>query len=69
MTVRDKRKSDLPTVAGGASGIAYVGEIDGDGFQEHLRSPEVQAVIARARQSWRLSQGGDRSVGPTGTAS
>lgn len=62
----DKRKSDLPVVAGGAYGVEYVGEIDGECYQEHFQSPEVQAVIARARRSWRLSQG-DPDCGAGGT--
>jgi protein involved in polysaccharide export with SLBB domain len=56
MTARD-RKPDLPAVAGGALGVEYVGEIDAAGYQEHLQTPEVQTLIARARASWRRPQG------------
>ena len=69
MKTTDKRKSDPPAVAGGALGVEYVGQIDGSSYEEHLRSPEVQAVIARAREAWRSSQGNDPAATRAGDRS
>jgi len=50
-------------VAGGALGVEYVGQIDGSSYEEHLQSPDVQAVIERAREAWRLQHGSDPAAG------
>ncbi|MGH2879114.1 MAG: hypothetical protein ACRDK4_05845 [Solirubrobacteraceae bacterium] len=66
MSTSDKHRLAPLAVAGGALDVEYVGQIDGLSYEEHLRSPEVQAVIERARAAWRLDQGNDPAEGRLG---
>lgn len=69
MIAKGTRKSEPPTMAGGALDVEYVGQIDGSSYDEHLRSPAVQAVIASARSSWRSLYGNDPDADRIGSAS
>ena len=66
MSNSDKRRLDARAVAGGALGVEYVGQIDGSNYDEHLRSPAVQAVIESAREAGRSYEGCDPTASRAG---